>query len=128
MGRNCNLELRLFPPSSAESQQLRHNVLGTLPARSGEKEGNANELTIFYDGKIVACDATELQARAIILLASQERWRGSPSGPPVTQPPPEEYGRPTASYGLSMKRSLQRFLQKRKKRAESAGPYLNSIN
>ncbi|KAK2965287.1 hypothetical protein RJ640_004156 [Escallonia rubra] len=69
------------------------------------------------------CDATELQARAIILLASQETEEKSKS-PTGSEPSSPLIQSPLYSpTGLSMKRSLQRFLQKRKHRAQATSPY-----
>ncbi|KAF4350232.1 hypothetical protein F8388_016283 [Cannabis sativa] len=109
---------------------------------------NQNQpLTIFYNGKICVCDVTEFQiikneidlrefwARAIILLASREMEerlktpRGAAAAAIATTPMSEPCSpsiqspiySPTAA--LSMKRSLQRFLQKRKHRAQATSPY-----
>ncbi|XP_031130107.1 protein TIFY 5A-like [Ipomoea triloba] len=131
MRRNCNLELRLSPSSdynAAAAQQLPtsdHSSPSTLLTKSTISEDirQQQQLTIFYDGKIVSCDVTEIQARAIILLASQERTKkttrtvsSEPSSPLLQK----QLYSPTA---LSMKRSLQRFLQKRKNRVEATSPY-----
>nr|GMD03145.1 protein TIFY 5A [Ipomoea batatas]GMD05356.1 protein TIFY 5A [Ipomoea batatas] len=132
MRRNCNLELRLSPSSdynaAAAAQQLPtsdQSSPSTLLTKSTISEDirQQQQLTIFYDGKIVSCDVTEIQARAIILLASQERTKkttrtvsSEPSSPLLQK----QLYSPTA---LSMKRSLQRFLQKRKNRVEATSPY-----
>ncbi|XP_065877207.1 protein TIFY 5A-like [Euphorbia lathyris] len=85
------LDLNLFPASHLE-------------------ERTAQQITIFYNGNVCVSDVTELQAKAILLLATREKItssRGSSSNP----------------NGLSMKRSLQRFLQKRNHRIQSTFPY-----
>ncbi|XP_073128135.1 protein TIFY 5A-like [Henckelia pumila] len=114
MKRNCNLELRLVPPRPVFFSNGRH-MMTPNPIHK--------ELTIFYKGEVSASDVTELQARAIILLASREIMEekstaGSNLNSPVCSP----------TTGLYMKRSLQRFLQKRKTRSsQQTSPYpLNS--
>ncbi|EXC29332.1 Protein TIFY 5A [Morus notabilis] len=122
MRRNCNLELSLLPTSSAyfsssgtdsDHQQRTEKLI------SHESSPNTSNqpLTIFYNGKICVCDVTDFQARAILLLASgemEERVKTPTSmQSPVYSPTP----------ALSMKRSLQRFLQKRKNRAQAVSPY-----
>ncbi|KAK2965284.1 hypothetical protein RJ640_004153 [Escallonia rubra] len=88
-----------------------------------EKESQ-QQLTIFYSGRMSVCDATELQARAIILLASQETEQKSKTPTGSSEPSSPLILSPLYSpTGLSMKRSLQRFLQKRKHRAQATSPY-----
>ncbi|KAJ8538486.1 hypothetical protein K7X08_027707 [Anisodus acutangulus] len=51
---------------------------------STELEKQPQQLTMFYNGKLVVSDATELQAKAIIYLASremEEETKKTPSSP-----------------------------------------------
>ncbi|KAK1557322.1 hypothetical protein Q3G72_022533 [Acer saccharum] len=130
MKRNCSLELRLLPPSDSLSSTdfatgHRHNHHQHSTPQNQQKQ-----LTIFYGGRVCVCDVTELQARAILMIASremEEKMRspsgGSPSplpsiiSSPVSPSIESQMYSPVPPTGLSMKRSLQRFLQKRKNRA-----------
>ncbi|XP_075499875.1 protein TIFY 5A-like [Primulina tabacum] len=107
MKSNCNLELRLGTPSvsdhSSHEYEYDHHDYNAAPEKK--------QLSIFYNGRIATCDVTEIQARAIIMLARRELDQETTPGPTAT------------TTGLSMKRSLQRFLQKRKTRAQSTSPY-----
>ncbi|XP_057764001.1 protein TIFY 5A [Salvia miltiorrhiza] len=118
MKRNCNLELRLVTPSVSFHLADRSDSMLDM---NEESPYNTQQLTIFYNGKIASCDATELQARAIISLASREAEEKSSRNSP---PPPLNSPVYSAATGMSMKRSLKRFLEKRKSRAQSMSPYL----
>ncbi|WVZ61904.1 hypothetical protein U9M48_011712 [Paspalum notatum var. saurae] len=116
-----------------------------------EQAARKRNMTIFYNGRVCAVDVTEVQARAIISMASEEiraqQDSGSSSGgtarrcardglvrPPVpaavvaspAAASPRQGGfavapvMDQAATGLSMKRSLQRFLQKRQARTAAA--------
>nr|KAJ0196750.1 hypothetical protein LSAT_V11C700353710 [Lactuca sativa] len=143
MRRNCNLELRLVPPSPYLFSDHHHHgqektrflllsllffrrnseELGTV----GEDSKERQKLTIFYDGKVSVCDVTELQARTIIKVASEqmeEKWRRTQNFTTSLEPSSPLISPPVCSPGgLSMKRSLQRFLQKRKHRIQATSPY-----
>ncbi|KAH7654313.1 Tify domain-containing protein [Dioscorea alata] len=90
-----------------------------------KSEGNNQQITIFYGGRMCTCDVTEIQARAIICMAKrnmEERMaqcnnnnnnnnnNGGDSSSEPSQPPQ------LINPGLSMKRSLHHFLEKRKAR------------
>ncbi|KAG6594460.1 Protein TIFY 5A, partial [Cucurbita argyrosperma subsp. sororia] len=118
MRRNCNLELRLSPTTTAA-------VANAAAASSSADNGSlqSQQLTIFYNGRICVCDVTELQARAILKLATremEEKDLNEPTSPMLQQSP---VPRTPTTPGLSMKRSLQRFLQKRKHRVQATSPY-----
>ncbi|KAK3432773.1 hypothetical protein EUGRSUZ_D00289 [Eucalyptus grandis] len=134
MKRSFDLELRLQPHSVTDF------LAASEPAPSSSSSGSAEcspeeqrKLTIFYDGKVCASTVTELQARAIILLANREMEERSsktptgsePSTPSVRSQPstPNLQAQVYSSTGLSMKRSLQRFLQKRQHRSQATSPY-----
>ncbi|KAH7533597.1 hypothetical protein FEM48_Zijuj04G0148700 [Ziziphus jujuba var. spinosa] len=80
------------------------------------------QITFFCNGRAFVYDLTELQVRAIILFASEEMEekndrKGSKLASISLQP--QVYKPP----GFSLKRSLQRFLQKRKQRNQASSPY-----
>ncbi|URD75898.1 tify domain [Musa troglodytarum] len=136
----CDTELSLSPggvyhrrssysDSTASSSRAKERAAGKAP------QPPEQQITMFYNGQIWVCDVTEIQARAIISSAKREmedveaqkqssRRQGSsfprpdatPSAP--TRPPP-----PPLNRSLSVKRSLQRFLQNRKTRAVESSPY-----
>ncbi|XP_004244920.1 protein TIFY 5A-like [Solanum lycopersicum] len=110
MRRNCNLELTLMPPSISDNFSSKNCTTEDQQLENKQSQ----QLTIFYHGKFVVSDATELQAKAIIYLASRgmEMKTNKMSEPssPLLQP-------------QTVKKSLQGFLQKRKKRVQATSPY-----
>ncbi|KAK2393886.1 hypothetical protein P8452_15805 [Trifolium repens] len=124
--RNCNLELSLFPIYN--STMVKEEEDDCDEESSTMQNHQHAPLTIFYDGNMcVTTDVTEFQAKSILMLANkkvQEKVKtptGSvPTTPTIVQSPHQLYSPGT---GLSMKRSLQRFLQKRKNRIQEASPY-----
>ncbi|XP_049372599.1 protein TIFY 5A-like [Solanum verrucosum] len=112
MRRKCNLELRLVPPAPY------FDSMGNKESIDEEKE--QQKLTIFYDGKVVVSDATEVQAKAIIHLANREMKGNTKILSSLSEPPSPLLQSQTE---VSMKKSLQRFLQKRKSRTQAISPY-----
>ncbi|XP_078176012.1 uncharacterized protein LOC144569506 [Carex rostrata] len=89
-------------------------------SRKAASSGGAQEekpITIIYRGRMFTCDATEIQAREIICKAQQEMEK-------ICEDRLKENGSKIenedlivslkANSGLSMKRSLQRFLLQRR--------------
>ncbi|KAL4627585.1 hypothetical protein ACB092_05G176200 [Castanea dentata] len=127
MKRNCNLELCLVPysaslPSNDSGDD--HRPMMEERRDSPQQNQQPQQLTIFYNGKICVSDVTEIQARSILMLATREMEERlkTPTGSDLSSPTmqTEQY---SPSTGLSMKRSLQRFLQKRKNRLQATSPY-----
>ncbi|KAK1368971.1 Tify domain-containing protein [Heracleum sosnowskyi] len=131
MERNCNLELRLVTPSFDDhsvAENAYHNQLMKEEIRSQnpqEKQLGNQKLTIFYNGRVSSCDVTEIQARSIISLANQEIVGEKTKTPTCSDEsmvwfPKPQYKQNTS---LSMKKSLQQFLQKRRSRIQETSPY-----
>ncbi|KAG5589944.1 hypothetical protein H5410_040458 [Solanum commersonii] len=114
MRRNCNLELRLMPPSLSTFSPNNCNNTSYFSMEedkeSTELENKSQPLTIFYNGKLVVSHVTDLQAKAIIYLASRETEEKTNK----TSSPMSEPSSPLLQP-QTVKKSLQRFLQKRKK-------------
>ncbi|KAH0435908.1 hypothetical protein IEQ34_018255 [Dendrobium chrysotoxum] len=133
---DCDTELSLTPGGRSSSSRNQSGdgrpgmSVSGAPATptAGELQ---QKISIFYGGQVCICDVTEIQARAIICMAKREMeekmkssgqsasaLRGSGPEPPAV---PDKQ---VLNSRLSMKRSLQSFLQKRKTRAcESSTPY-----
>ncbi|XP_058754454.1 protein TIFY 5A-like [Vicia villosa] len=129
MRRNCNLELCLFPQYVSDNNH-NHNNHMVEEERDSDQSSIQNQqqpLTIFYDGKMCVTDVTEFQAKSILMMANrkvQETVKTpteSEASTPTTVESPHQLYSPGPA--LSMKMSLQRFLQKRKNRAQQASPY-----
>ncbi|XP_048438517.1 protein TIFY 5A-like [Pyrus x bretschneideri] len=118
--RNCNLELQ---HPSADSRFPNPNET--------QHQEQKQRLTIFYNGMVCVYRAsgTVLQARFILFLANKEMEEKvnslftPQSG--SAEPPSPNVMSPLCSpvAGMSMKKSLQRFLQKRKHRTQATSPF-----
>ncbi|KAI0495719.1 hypothetical protein KFK09_022022 [Dendrobium nobile] len=135
---DCDTELSLTPGGrSSSSRNQSGDGRPGMSVRGPPATPAAGELqqkiSIFYGGQVCICDVTEIQARAIICMAKREMEEkmkrsgqsasalGGSWPEPATPPAPD---RQVLNSRLSMKRSLQSFLQKRKTRAcESSTPY-----
>ncbi|XP_057420071.1 protein TIFY 5A-like [Lotus japonicus] len=134
MRRNLNLELQLFPPSHSDLRPINDEE----EARESQQQDHSHQqqqqhrpLTIFYGGKTCVRDVTEIQARSILMVAHkeimEERVRTptatttSTGSSPVIPQSHQNLNSPCTSH--YMQKSLQRFLQKRKNRAQEASPY-----
>ncbi|CAK7350193.1 unnamed protein product [Dovyalis caffra] len=133
MKRNCNLELRLLTSTDSDDHHHRYRPMVEAWNESPQselKQQQQKQLTIFYNGRVLVCDVAELQARAILLIASREMEDKlqSPTGSEPAVSSPILRSRLYSPVGLSMKRSLQMFLQKRRHRIQAISPYNNVDN
>ncbi|WJX46994.1 hypothetical protein P8452_33734 [Trifolium repens] len=133
MRKNLNLELRLFPLSNSDlcSTMKEEEEVAESSESPVLQDQQHRPFTIVYDGKICVHDATEIQARSILMLANkemEERVR-TPIGGASSEPSsPSVFNLYSPGTSPSMKKSLQRFLQKRKNRIQEASPYHLKIN
>ncbi|CAO2823399.1 unnamed protein product [Amaranthus hypochondriacus] len=130
----CNLELGLQPSSSSSTYKQ--------GGCNGENGSQQQQMTIFYNGNICVCDVTDFQARSIIHLASTKgegmctsptstgggacgRSGGGGGGRAKTISPTSSFQtrQMNTQNGLSMKKSLRQFLEKRKYRVQATSPY-----
>ncbi|XP_074329488.1 protein TIFY 5A-like [Apium graveolens] len=136
MRRNCNLELQLVTPScddhTVNGQYIfqRQPLIEEVTYGNPRQEQNTRKITIFYNGRVKSCDVTEIQARSIISVASEEigREKGEAKTPTCSETssdscPKAQVMHKQQNTGLTMKRSLQQFLQKRRTRIHATSPY-----
>lgn len=103
-----------------------------------QQQEQKKQMTILYKGRIFVCDTTEMQARAIISMAEKmeenigkqnlisqhdQQQEAMAESTVLFSSPSSETLPQMHNPGLSMKRSLQRFLQKRKARIGEVTPY-----
>ncbi|XP_020699872.1 protein TIFY 5A [Dendrobium catenatum] len=133
---DCDTELSLTPGGRSSSSRNqsgdgRPGVSVRGPPATPAAGDLQQKISIFYGGQVCICDVTEIQARAIICMAKREMEekmkRSGQSASALGGSWPEPAPAPdhqVLNSRLSMKRSLQSFLQKRKTRAcESSTPY-----
>ncbi|EHA8588426.1 protein TIFY 5A [Cocos nucifera] len=125
----CDTELCLTPGGRRDCPSSHADSAESSRMMKGQ-EGHTSQqqqITIFYGGRVCVCDATEIQARAIICMAQREMEemaakkqndRGMEPYPPspASRTPPAMPQ--LLNPGLSMKQSLKQFLQKRKSRTD----------
>ncbi|KAJ8762014.1 hypothetical protein K2173_006616 [Erythroxylum novogranatense] len=126
MRRNCNIDLRLVP-FSEHSDHLHHPIMEE-PSPSPSEQNK--QLTIFYNGTVCVYDVTEMQANMILCLARGEMQEFEKSKTPrrssletnstSLRSPTTPICSPSAN--LSLQRSLEHFLQKRKHRVQAMSP------
>ncbi|KAL3715351.1 hypothetical protein ACJRO7_007132 [Eucalyptus globulus] len=119
MVKNCNPDLHLLSSISSSSSSSSYDECSS---KTEQSQVNQQQQAIIYRGRVRPFDLTEFQARAIIWLASREMESIAGSSPPLKKV--HQLWSPLSS-GLSMKRSLQRFLQERRKRARAMAPYIS---
>ncbi|KAL6546371.1 hypothetical protein OROMI_022092 [Orobanche minor] len=61
MRRNCNLELQLVTPSVFSNSADYYNGRCNSMSEEGGSPNEKQPLTIFYNGRVASCDATEQQ-------------------------------------------------------------------
>ncbi|XP_020205249.1 protein JAZ13 [Cajanus cajan] len=109
MKRNCYLDLR-FRPSSASQ-----------PHHSMNEPLNMNRKVVAIpNSSRHMLDVTELQARVIIWLASQERVGNTGPSSATSHYLQSQALLMHAPQGFTIKKSLRNFLQKRKKRSQKS--------
>ncbi|KAL0698671.1 hypothetical protein Bca4012_054793 [Brassica carinata] len=125
MEKNCDLELRLFPTSSYDTDSDTSVVESRSSGNSLPKKEESQRITIFYNGKMcVSSDVTHLQAKSIISIASREmEERSSSNGSDPQNRLTRLHHQQLPNPKASMKRSLQSFLQKRRIRIQAISPY-----
>ncbi|XP_020600213.1 protein TIFY 5A-like isoform X2 [Phalaenopsis equestris] len=131
---DCDTELCLTPGGGRQRSNTglmrRAERSAAVDIAAGEKPP---EMTMLYGGQVRVCDVTEIQARAILCMARREmkEMMGSSSNSYLqagstwsdASLPPFKEPLLLINPGLSMKRSLQLFLQKRKARICDHIPY-----
>ncbi|CAL9123014.1 unnamed protein product [Musa textilis] len=131
----CDPELRLSLCTGEDGHRNYRSDSSRL-SRVDSPRRNQQQMTIFYDGRVCVCTATEMQAKAIISMAKremddmvaekkqqQQQQSAESSTSSLPRPPSPRAVPQMLNPGLSMKRSLQRFLQKRKARINDVSPY-----
>ncbi|GAB4840644.1 hypothetical protein Ancab_021411 [Ancistrocladus abbreviatus] len=128
--RDSNIHKIDEPSSFCSAAMDAHNGDHVSQAHRPQQQ---QQMTIFYNGTVCACDVTEFQARAIMRLASkavEERTAISPSlqrpsqytPVPAAAQTPAVVVTPAPAAPPAMRRSLQRFLEKRSHRIHAASP------
>ncbi|XP_019262482.1 PREDICTED: protein TIFY 5A-like [Nicotiana attenuata] len=111
--------LQLFPLlSSSSSSELRSSD------HSVACSSTRKQITIFYNAQDGECDTSELQALAILWHARREMEEKYNTSASNLRAPSLQFQLHSPYNGLSLRKSLQRFLQKRReRRIQAANPY-----
>ncbi|EOA32901.1 hypothetical protein CARUB_v10016226mg [Capsella rubella] len=104
--KGCSLDLCLSPMTTSTLQSCRQD--STVSDHSSAMK--SKDINAFCNGRLSEYDLVEIQIRAIIEMASKEREVTTLELAPVRLESP---------LGCSVKRSVKRFLEKRKKRNKS---------
>ncbi|KGN46420.1 protein TIFY 9 [Cucumis sativus] len=108
-----------------------HNVLSPLPLytplyrpTASESLQHTSQMTIFYNGTVAVFDVPRDKAENILKLVAEGKAEGNPT---VAIPSTDHQQHLLASLDgdlpIARKKSLQRFLEKRKERLTTASPY-----
>ncbi|KAK3443401.1 protein TIFY 9 [Eucalyptus grandis] len=123
------------PPGSSYFKGDRPNGFpAPTPTRSpllrpiSDKNGRIAPMTIFYNGKMTVVDVPPIMAENILKLAMEESSKSPESDKlAIAMPPPSHQHQWFESLNIYLpiarRKSLQRFLEKRKERLTSASPY-----
>ncbi|XP_030449679.2 protein TIFY 9 [Syzygium oleosum] len=122
------------PPASSFKRDRPNGFPAPTPAHSpllrptSDKNGRIAPMTIFYNGKMTVVDVPRIMAENILKLAMEECSKNPESEKPETaMPAPSHQHQWFESLNkylpLARRKSLQRFLEKRKERLTSASPY-----
>ncbi|KAI3448718.1 hypothetical protein Pfo_005383 [Paulownia fortunei] len=109
MRRNCNLNFQILASDAPSSPSSFFSQLVC---------SDQNQISILYS------DATEVQAITILWLARREmEEKYNMSKSKINPGSPSQQLQLHCTRGLSLKKSLQKFLQKRKDRIQASMPY-----
>ncbi|KAG6492336.1 protein TIFY 5A-like [Zingiber officinale] len=119
----------LLKPSWSEQLEVEEEEEGMeaeLKLSLGGAGEQKKQMTIFYKDRVYVCYATENQAKAIISMAKSETTEEELKSAIMRQ---QVLPQAMVNARQSMKRSLQRFLQKRRARLRdaSACPYAANL-
>ncbi|XP_022953182.1 protein TIFY 9-like isoform X1 [Cucurbita moschata] len=117
-----------LPPTPKDAN---HNLLSPLPLYNplfrptSESLQHTSPMTIFYNGTVAVFDVPRDKAESILKLVAEGKAEANPT---VAIPSTDRQQQLLASLDgadlpIARKKSLQRFLEKRKERLTTASPY-----
>ncbi|CAK9328656.1 unnamed protein product [Citrullus colocynthis] len=117
-----------LPPSPKAANQ---NLLSPLPlytplfrATTSESLQHTSPMTIFYNGTVAVFDVPRDKAESILKLVAEGKVEANPTGAiPATDHQQQLIASLNGDLPIARKKSLQRFLEKRKERLTTASPY-----